>query len=326
MTQRAIVPTLRPRPATIWPFPRRRAAVSSWVSAQGTNPMLHPGPLRFLIVALVLFAFAASAAQADEAGSTWREQPQWHTRFSRAGVHGTMLVYDEGGRRWLVSDTVRARHAYTPASTFKLFNALVALDTGAVHDEFDPIRWDGQVRTLGGAPAIEWNRDNTLASGMRYSTVWFYQEVARRAGQERMQSWIDKAGYGNRDIGGGIDRFWLAGNLRISAEQQIAFLRALADDKLPFSKRAQEVVRRISIVESQPTYVLHAKAGFSSDAGKEENHVGIGWYVGWVEHAGRRWFFALNADMPTYQDAPKRMSLAKSMLEDIGALPADETP
>jgi hypothetical protein len=112
------------------------------------------------------------------------------------------------------------------------------------------IRWDGKVRGLKDSPVAEWNRDNSLASGMRYSTVWFYQEVARRAGERRMQQWIDKAGYGNRDIGGGIDTFWLSGALRISAEQQIDFLRRLADDRLPFSPRAQEIVRRISITDA----------------------------------------------------------------------------
>ena len=72
-----------------------------------------------------------------------------------------------------------------------------------------------------------------------------------------MQEWIDKVGYGNRDIGGGIDRFWLSGALRISAVEQIAFLRRLAAGTLPFSARSQETVRRITIQESAPDYVLH---------------------------------------------------------------------
>lgn len=276
--------------------------------------------LSYLLRLSILILCAGIAGLTHAQG--WQEQPAWRALFAQAGLHGTLLVYDEKGDRWLVTDEARARRAYLPCSTFKLFNALVALDTGAVRDEFETIAWDGKVRMLGDKPNIEWNRDNSLASGMRYSTVWFYQEVARRAGQQQMQAWIDRVGYGNRDISGGIDMFWLSGGLRISAEQQVAFLRRLASGTLPFSPRAQEAVRRISITESQPGYELHAKAGFGNDAAGTASHDGLGWYVGWVEYQGRRWFFALNADMPTFADAPKRISLAKAMLAQIGAMPA----
>ena len=136
---------------------------------------------------------------------------------------------------------------------------MVALDTGAVMDEYEVIHWDGVKRQFDG-----WNRDHSLASAMKFSAVWFYQEMARRAGQQRMQEWIDKVGYGNRDIGGGIDRFWLSGKLRISAVQQIEFLRRLAHGTLPFSQIAQEAARRITIVDDAPVcwteYFLHTAA------------------------------------------------------------------
>ncbi|TPG11420.1 class D beta-lactamase [Rhodanobacter glycinis] len=265
--------------------------------------------------------FALIAFSSLGHSTSWRDHPQWQSSFARAGVKGTLLVYDEKADVWHVSDAARSRQAFLPASTFKLFNALVALDSGAVKDEFEVIRWDGKVRGLKDSPVAEWNRDNSLASGMRYSTVWFYQEVARRAGEQRMQQWIDKAGYGNRDISGGIDTFWLNGALRISAEQQIDFLRRLADDKLPFSPRAQEIVRRISITESAPAYVLHAKTGWGTQAAQNKTNDDLGWYVGWVEHAGRRWFFAMNIDLPAPDDAAKRMPLTKQLLTQLGALP-----
>ncbi|MFC4763231.1 class D beta-lactamase [Dyella koreensis] len=271
---------------------------------------------------LYLLSFALIGLGRPVQAAPWQEHPEWRATFTKVGVPpGTMLVYDEKADAWHVLDAQRARHGYLPASTFKLFNALVALETGAVKDEYEVIRWDGKTRGPADSPITEWNRDNSLASGMRYSTLWFYQEVARRAGEQHMQAWIDKVGYGNRDISGGIDQFWLNGKLRISAEQQVDFLRRLADNKLPFSARAQETVRRISITESQPGYELHAKTGFGSDAAQNAAHDGLGWYVGWVEHDGRRWFFALNVDLPKFSDAPKRVALAKQLLTQLGALP-----
>ena len=248
---------------------------------------------------------------------TWEDHPEWSKEFSDRGVTGTALVFDESAMRYLVFDRKRAETPFIPASTFKVFNAMVALETGVVKDEFDVVRWDGTERRF-----KDWNRDQSLASAMKFSAVWFYQEMARRAGPERMQEWIDKVGYGNRDIGGGIDRFWLSGKLRISALEQIGFLRRLAAGSLPFSARSQETVRRITIQESAPDHVLHGKTGLAmhDDIASKED---LGWYVGWVERGGRRWFFALNADLPRgLDDAPKRITIVRALLAQAGALPA----
>ena len=247
----------------------------------------------------------------------WQDHPEWATEFADRDVRGTALIYDEQHDHFDVFDRARAETPMLPASTFKVFNAMVALDSGAVKDEYEVIRWDGVKRQFDG-----WNRDHSLASAMKFSAVWFYQEMARRAGATRMQEWIDKAGYGNRDIGGGIDRFWLSGRLRIDAVQQVDFLRRLAHGTLPFSARAQETVRRITIVEAAPGYTLHGKTGWAlkRDNGRD---LDLGWYIGWVERDGRRWFFALNIDMSKGgDDAPKRQVIVDALLRRAGALPA----
>ena len=234
----------------------------------------------FFFLAAALFAVASRAAVPD-----WVETPAFADVFTEAGVEGTVLVYDEQADQWRVHYAARAREGFIPASTFKIFNALVALETGAVADEFEVIQWDGEKRWL---PV--WNRDHSLASAMKFSVVWLNQEVARRAGAERMQHWLDAVDYGNHDRGGSVDHFWLDGPLRITAEQQIAFLRRLADGTLPFAKKVQD--------------------------GKD-----LGWLVGWAERSGRRWFFALNIDMTDKDDGEKRHLIARRILVGMGALP-----
>ena len=265
-------------------------------------------PLPFVL--LLLLPLLASAGERD-----WTLHPEWAGEFSGRGVRGSVVVFDERAQAWHVFDRERAEARYSPASTFKLFNALVALETGAVKDEHEVIRWDGVKRSID-----DWNRDHSLAGGMKHSVVWYYQEIARRIGPRRMQEWLDRVGYGNRDIGGGIDRFWLDGDLRISEVEQIGFLRRLADGTLPFRPDVQETVRRIAIVESAPGHVLHAKTGWAL-VGPEQ--ADFGWYVGWLERDGRRWFFALTIDMPkAREDAPKRIAIARAVLARMGALPA----
>ena len=107
------------------------------------------------------------------------------------------------------------------------------------------IRWDGVKRDFDG-----WNQDQTLRSSMRHSTVWVYQQFAREIGEVREKEYLTRIQYGNADLSGGVDRFWLDGALRISAMEQVDFLRKLYRNELPFKVEHQRLVKDIMIVEA----------------------------------------------------------------------------
>jgi beta-lactamase class D len=176
-----------------------------------------------------------------------------------------------------------------------------------INDENEVIPWDGVDR---GVP--EWNQDLNMRSAIQYSAVWFYQELARRIGTERMQHYIDRASYGNADIGGSIDHFWLDGDLRISARQQVDFLRRLYSNDLPFSQRSIDIVRDILIVEQTPDYTLRAKAGWVVLPEYQ-----LGWEIGYLEQEGDVYYFALNLDIVKPGDENARMSVVKDILHSL---------
>lgn len=248
-------------------------------------------------------------------------------RIADSGFPGTFVLYDPHARTLRTCDPERAAHRYLPGSTFKIPNALGALENRIVRDEREVVRWDGVRR-----PVEAWNHDADLASGMRNSTVWFYQEIARRTGTRRMQSFVIRLEYGNRDIGGGIDRFWLDGRLRVSAYEQIVFLDRLRRQTLPLSARSQQIVARILERGRGSGWVLRAKTGAvlpvsaidptQADRGPTDN---TGWYVGWVDRGEKAHVFALNITLRDAQDLPARESLAKALLVDNGVLPASES-
>ena len=82
-----------------------------------------------------------------------------------------------------------------------------------------------------------------------------------------MKYWLDKVNYGNADTSGGIDKFWLSSELRITPEQQIDFLRRLHDNKLPFSQRSMDIVKKIMIAKDTLGYVVRGKTGW----GEQDN-------------------------------------------------------
>jgi beta-lactamase class D len=172
------------------------------------------------------------------------------------------------------------------------------------------IPWDGVER-----PIAAWNRDHNLASAFRVSAVWFYQELARRIGPQRMQAYLDTVGYGNRTMGGAIDMFWLDGGLRISPRQQVQFLRRLRSGTLPFSPRTQDLVRRIMILDQTPSYTLRAKTGRSGGAASD-----VGWFVGYLERGTNVYYFATVIDIRNPADARQRVDLTRTILRHQGLL------
>ena len=176
----------------------------------------------------------------------------------------------------------------------------------------DVFKWDGVTRSI-----EVWNKDHTLRTAIAASVVPAYQEIARRIGPERMQKYLDLFEYGNRNIGGGIDQFWLTGNLRIDPIQQIDFVDRLRRGALPVSKRSQDLVRDILPVTKVGEAVIRAKTGL---LGAERGQPSLGWLVGWAEKGSANTVFALNMDCPEPRHVAARMKVARQCLADIGAI------
>jgi beta-lactamase class D len=234
-------------------------------------------------------------------------------RFTDAGTVGTFVAYSVDAYTLITSDNDRSVEARLPASTYKIPNSLIALETGVVQDpDKDVFKWDGVKRSI-----ETWNRDHTLRTAIAASAVPVYQEIARRIGQERMQKYVDLFEYGNRNIGGGIDQFWLTGDLRIDPVQQVDFVDRLRRGVLPISKRSQDLVRDILPVTQVGDAIIRAKSGL---LGAERGQPSLGWMVGWAEKGEARAVFALNMDCKEPRHIADRMNLTQACLRDIGAI------
>jgi beta-lactamase class D len=233
--------------------------------------------------------------------------------FTDAGTAGTFVGYRVEDYLVIASDRDRSGQAKLPASTFKIPNSLIALETGVVGDtDVDLFKWDGVKRGI-----ESWNRDHTMRSAIAASAVPVYQEIARRIGAQRMQKYLDLFEYGNRDIGGGIDQFWLTGNLRIDPVQQVDFVDRLRRGVLPVSKRSQDIVRDILSVTRIGDAVIRAKSGL---LGAEVGKPSLGWMVGWAEKGGGNTVFALNMDCLESRHVADRMIITQQCLADIGSI------
>jgi beta-lactamase class D len=210
----------------------------------------------------------------------------------------------------------RCAQRFSPCSTFKIPNSLIGLETGVVRDLDHVLRWDGQSRDRDVL-----NRDATLRSAVRDSVVWYFQELARGVGQRRMQRFVDRISYGNRDLSGGLTSFWLESSLRISADEQVEFLRRLMRNDLPFSKRTQELGRAVIVLGDEAGTVYRGKTG----SGRTPGDGGLGWFVGAVTGPKADVVFACNAEGPSIF-GPQARKIAEAILAERQLWPPPPPP
>lgn len=224
--------------------------------------------------------------------------------FDNFGVKGTMVIESLDGIESFVYNEARAKMPLLPASTFKIPNTLIALEEGVVNEK-SLIVWDKVKRSV---PA--WNQDQTLESAFKTSCVWCYQGFARQIGLEAYNAYLKKLHYGNEKTGNDVERFWLDGKLRISAYEQIAFLKKLYQNELPFRRSDIDLLKKMMIDEQGEDFVIHAKTGWAVPKNAEHH----GWYVGYVESAKGVYFFATNLLTPSSDELPLRKRITLDAL------------
>lgn len=235
---------------------------------------------------------------------------------------GAFVLYDLKNDRYIRHNQKRCRERFSPKSTFKIPNSLIGLETGVIKDSEFVIPWDRQKYppqdNWNAEPFSHWAQDHTLRTAIKYSVVWYYRELALRVGQQRMKKYLAQLSYGNQRMGNRVDDFWLDNSLKISADEQVEFLKAFYAEKLPVSKRSIGVVKDILLLEQTPAYRLSAKTGGGSIAGGKV----IGWFVGYLETGGNVYFFATNIEGPTYAAIrDRRIEITKRILASLGYLP-----
>jgi beta-lactamase class D len=238
--------------------------------------------------------------------------------FDENKVEGCFALMNNATGKFTVHNLSRYRDsAYLPASTFKIINSLIGLQTGKISNDSMVIKWDGVKRRV-----EDWNKDLAMYEAFRVSALNYYQEVARRIGKDTMQYWLNMVKYGARNdtdkivIKTAIDSFWLDNSLKVTPDQELGVVKQLYFGQLPFFKTYQETVKRAMLFENNANYRLGYKTGWGFT---EKNHA-IGWIVGWIEENNHPYFFVLNIESPDkdYDMWTVRMKMLKDILKELG--------
>jgi beta-lactamase class D len=229
---------------------------------------------------------------------------------------GTLVVIDCSSGRITTYRPDVAKVPLPPCSTFKIVNSLIGLETGIVSSPDEQFfRWDGVERSL-----TAWNRDLSFREAFEVSCVPAFQNLARKIGQERMQGWLDKIGYGNRDISAGIDVFWLPSKGRntimISPAQQAELMRSIVSCEVPFSEASLATLKRLMFIKKTDRGILYGKTGSGTD---DDGTFVLGWFAGYAESNGKTHAFACVAQGRNVMSKNAR-AIVENVMEKQGVL------
>ena len=256
------------------------------------------------------------------------EHSNWGKYYEAEGIkHAGFILRDQAHDAVHYYNLNHDTTHYLPASTFKIMLSLAALELGVVLDDKFIIPFNGD-----SSGRSDWDKDLTLREAFEVSSEPFFKEVARRIGKEKLQHFLDTVRYGNQKLGDSVATCWTDNTLKISADEQVGFVRKLYFNQLPFTDRTQRITRSLMLRESANNRKLYYKTGWG-----ENDTAKILWTVGFAEYEVKVkekegsmnksdernyvYFFAQNFEIPKTDTgsknwSEKRKELLNSILKD----------
>jgi len=207
--------------------------------------------------------------------------------FEDCNIKGSITIYDLKEKKWISSDIIDSNSPTLPASTFKIINTLIALETNVVSGEEQIIKWPGSTDTIKYGYRPDIYHDMSMREAFKQSAGWAYVEMAKVIGKEQYRKYLKASHYGNVDLSVADDDFWNFGNFAISPVNQIEILRGVYEETLPFKKNSFKILKEMMIETKTKAYTIRAKTGWTRDDGKD-----TGWWIGYVERKDNVYFFA----------------------------------
>lgn len=273
---------------------------------------------------LIGLLFSCSAKRKDNYTiNSTREKvvvrPDFKKYFDNCNAEGAIAIYDNKNHTWILSDTIGTNKETLPASTFKIINLLIALETKTISSENEMVKWPGSTDTIKYDYRPNIYHDITVKEAFEVSAGWAFIELAKKIGKENYKKYLSLCEYGNLDLSQTDPDFWNFGAFGISPVNQVAFLRKFYENKLPFSKANIEIVKRVMITEKNEDYTIHSKTGWT-----RENNINTGWWVGYIESKGEAYFFATRLLQDRKMNRPDfgncRKEITKLVFKDLNIL------
>lgn len=271
------------------------------------------GLIAFFMTAILLFGCSPMlSTYASEECYTWDTSSKKITLVDLSsyfdGYKGSFVLYDLQKDNWNIYDIEQATIRISPNSTYKIYDALFALEENIITSENSFISCPQQ-----NYPFESWNEDQTLFSAMNSSVNWYFQALDAKLGKSNLQSYIEQIGYGNQNINGELSSYWMESSLKISPIEQVELLKSLYFNDFGFTPENIQTTKESIQLFSDVNCTIYGKTGTGCIEEKNVN----GWFIGFVESKNHTYFFATNIQAIDNATGSIASEITLSILSDM---------
>lgn len=225
------------------------------------------------------------------------------------GYDGSFVLYNTKSNEYEIYNKNLSTTRISPDSTYKIYSALVGLETNVISPNDSYKVWDGTEH-----PYEAWNKNQNLSTAMSNSVNWYFQELDKNVGINTIQSYVQQISYGNQDLSGGIEQYWLESSLQISPIEQVQLLRGFITNQFGFNPVNIDTVKSAMKLEEKSDSILYGKTGTGTVNGKDRS----GWFIGFVETTDNTYIFATNIQRKANSNGSTAADITLAILNDFG--------
>lgn len=263
-----------------------------------------------LLIGIVISQIPIVSAMSDREDRIHFDHPQTIEEDLSNYFHGydaSFVLYDLRKAQYLIYNKDKSMLRVSPNSTYKIYSALFALDSGVISTRDSLLKWDKEEHSF-----EEWNQNQNLYTAMKNSVTWYFQSLDQQMPKQTIQTYVDKIHYGNQDVSAGVKNYWLESSLKISPIEQVQTLKDFYTNQFDFNEQHIALIKDTIKLETKNNATIYGKTGTGTVNNKHVN----GWFIGYVESQNNTFFFATNIKSDHHAKGSIAEDITKSILED----------
>lgn len=221
---------------------------------------------------------------------------------------GSFVLYDTYSNSWNIYNIEAAMERITPNSTYKIYDALLGLESEIITSTSSNMTWNGE-----DYPFDSWEASQDLNSAMHNSVNWYFQTIDSQVGFDSVKSFLQDIGYGNQITSSDLDLYWTDSSLKISPIEQIELLQKFHDNEFRFAPENIDAVKNAIHLASTTEGSFYGKTG----TGRVDDQDVNGWFIGYVEKSDHIYYFATNIQGESETTGNKAAEITDSILSEL---------
>ena len=274
--------------------------------------------MRALIIYLVISAVFIGCTPILSIGASTQDVYHFHDTDKNISLldvsaifgsyDGSFVLYDNHLDSWKIYNLEEANKRIPPDSTYKIYDALLGLESGIITPEHSSMAWNGEHFSYSA-----WENDQDLNSAMQNSVNWYFQTMDSQLGLNKIQEFLNEIEYGNQTTSSNLKLYWSDFSLKISPIEQVELLKKFNTNGFHLhSQNVLSVKNAIKIVGTSDG-TFYGKTGTGCIDGQDIS----GWFIGYIETSDNIYYFATNIQSDSNATGKKALEITSAILKKL---------